>query len=124
LHVLLVFFEEEELRFGCRVDRVSQVVGALEGVLEDATRVALEGLTGRGIDDVADHSGRCAVLTVLPREDRERVGIGLEPHVRFLNAHESLDRGAVEVDPFGERLLGLPGGHGDVLDSPQNVGEL
>jgi len=41
-----------------------------------------------------------SVLAVAaPREHRERVGVGDEPHVRLLNSHEPLDGGAVEVDP-------------------------
>ena len=85
---------------------------------------ALERLPGGGVDDVAQHPRRGAVLLLPPREHGERRRVGLEPHVRLLDADEPLDRGAVEVDALGERLLGLVGRHGDVLDRPEDVGEL
>jgi len=115
-----VFFEEEELRFGGFVDGIAHLVGAVERVLEDAARVALEGLARGGVVDVTDHSA--AALSSFWRHGRTAnvSGSGFEPHVRLLNANEAFDRRTVEVDPFGERLLGLSGRNGDVLDrSPE-----
>ncbi|ELY75809.1 putative NAD/FAD-dependent oxidoreductase [Natrinema pallidum DSM 3751] len=121
---VVVLLEQEELRLRGGVDLVPHLVGALERVLEHAARIALEGVAGRGIDDVTDHPGGRPILAVLPWQYRERLGVGLEAHVRLLNANEAFDRGAVEVDAFGKRFLGLSGRHGDVLDRSQNVGEL
>src|SRR4029078_9732771 len=45
-------------------------------------------------------------------------------HVRFFDADEAFDRGAVEHDPAVERLLELAVGDLDVLDRPEDIGEL
>jgi hypothetical protein len=55
---------------------------------------------------------------------RGRSQVGREVHVRLLDADEPLDRRAVEHDQAVERVLELPVGHLDVLDRPEDVGEL
>ena len=50
--------------------------------------------------------------------------VGLEQHVRLLDPHEPLDRGAVEHDLAVQRLLELAAGHLDVLVDAEDVGEL
>ena len=74
--------------------------------------------------NVADHPSDRLARRTRPREDTERREIRLEIHVGLFDAHEPLDRRAVEHDPAVERLLELPVGDLDVLDRPENVGEL
>jgi hypothetical protein len=60
----------------------------------------------------------------LPREDREGRQVGTEIHVRLLDADEAFDRGAVEHDFAVQRVRELTIGDLDVLDGPEDVGEL
>ncbi len=121
---VLVLFEHEELGFGCEVDLVAHLLGALDGVFQDATRVALEQFARGGIVNVTDHPTGGAIVFLSPGQNRERLRVGNQTHVRFLDADEALDGGAVEVDALGERLLGLACGDGDVLDRSQDIGKL
>ncbi len=61
---------------------------------------------------------------VAPRQHLEGVEVGLQVHVRFLDADEALDRRAVEQHGAVERLGELAIGHLDVLGHAQDVGEL
>jgi len=120
---VVVLLEQEELRLRTDRDGVAHLLGLGEDRLQDLPRPADERLAV-GVDDVTDEPRRARVAVVAPREHRERVGVGDEPHVRLLDAHEPLDGGAVEVDPFGKRLLRLVGGDGDVLHDAEDVSEL
>src|SRR4029077_2015616 len=73
--------------------------------------------------DIADHPAD-PVLRVSPRKDLECREIWREQHVRLLDPDESLDRGAVEHDVAGERLLELRRRDLDILVDPKDVGEL
>ena len=76
-----------------------------------------------GVVDVADHAGDLSPLVVV-RKDAEGAEVGLQHHVRFLDTHEALDRGAVEHHVPVERLLELARGDLDVLVDAEDVGEL
>ena len=54
----------------------------------------------------------------------ERVEVGHEAHVRFLDPREALDGRPVELDLAVERLLELRARHLDVLDDSEDVREL
>ena len=115
-------FEHEELRFHSRVHREPELLRPCDLTLERRAWIASEGRAIRRVDvaDDARHLG----LPALPREDLEGREIGREQHVRFLDAHESFDRRAVEHDVPVERLLELRRGDLDVLVDPEDVGEL
>ncbi len=114
--------EQEELRLAPGHHREAHLPGPGELPLERHPRAAGEGLfVGRV--DVAEEPRDAATLVVIG-QNPERVEIGLEKHVGFLDADESLDRGAVEHDLTVERLLELTRRHLDVLVDPEDVGEL
>ena len=50
--------------------------------------------------------------------------VGPQVHVRLFDADEALDRRAVEHDLAVQRVLELAVGDLDVLDGPEDVGEL
>ena len=115
--------EQEELGLGPGTHGEAARPGLLDRTLERLPRAPGERGAVR-VGDVADEAGHLLARRIGPREDPERREIGREEHVRFLDAHESFDRGAVEhhlpVEGGGE----LPVGHLDVLDHPEDVGEL
>jgi hypothetical protein len=114
--------EEEELGLHPGVHREAHRGRARDLALENPARVARE-RRAVGQVDVADEP-RDARLGVPPREDLEGREVGREEHVRFLDAHETLDRRAVEHDVAGERLLELRRRDLDVLVDAEDVGEL
>ena len=54
----------------------------------------------------------------------KRLKVGLEEHVGFLDPDEAFDRRSVEHDAPVEGFFELAIWHLDVLDNPENVGEL
>ncbi len=115
--------EEEELGLGPGLHRVALGRRHRDHFLEAGARVADERLAVGGVD-VADHPRDFLAGGPGPREDAERREIGAQVHVRFLDAHEALDRGAVEHDLAVQRLFELPVRDLHVLDRAQDVGEL
>jgi hypothetical protein len=75
-----------------------------------------------GREDVADDP-RDALLLGAPRQDRERARVGLGDHVGLLDRVEAGDRGAVERDAFGERLLEVLAADAERLELPEDVRE-
>src|SRR5680860_658117 len=58
-----------------------------------------------------------------PGQDLERRRVRLGEHVGLVHTGETLDRGAVEPDAFGERALELGGCDRDRLEVTEHVGE-
>ena len=115
--------EQEELGLGPRVHREAALGGQRDHALQRGARAAGERLAV-GPVDVADHPRHLLAARVAPREDREGVEVGPQVHVRLLDADEALDRRAVEHDLAVQRVLELAVGDLDVLDRPEDVGEL
>ena len=119
LHVV----EDEELGLRADIDRVADA-GRLQeglGLLGDAARVAVVGLAGRRLEDVADDRQRGG------REERIDAGRGRvrhQGHVEFVDRLPAGDRGAVEHDAVGEHVL-VDDRHveGDVLPLAARIGE-
>ena len=91
--------------------------------LERRSRAPLERLAIRSVD-VADHPGDLLASGVAPGKHSEGGQVGTEIHVRLLDADEAFDRGAVEHDFAVQRVAKLTIGDLDVLDGPEDVGEL
>ena len=123
--VLLVahLVEDEELRLGTDVARVgdARVLQVLLGLPRDEPRIARERLSGHRIDDVGDDADGG------PGEERieaRGVGVGHREHVGFVDAHPAADRGAVESESLGERVLvQMFDGEGAVLPTAEHVDE-
>jgi hypothetical protein len=97
--------------------RLDEGFGALGG----RARIAAVELAGRRFDDVAedDHHRRRA-----ERIDVDRVEIGLEDHVGFVDRLPALDRGAVEHQAVFQLVLAHDAGdHGEVLPLALGIGE-
>ena len=115
--------EHEEFGFGAEKGGVADA-GRLQigfGLLGDAARVAVIGLAGGGIENVADDDQRGS------REERVHAGRGRvrhQRHVGFVDRLPAGDRGAVEHQAVGEgvfvdqRLV-----EGDVLPLAARIGE-
>src|SRR5918992_4253106 len=104
---------ESEPTFGSLVETAAQ----------DIAWIAPERTT-IGRVDVAEDTGDAPVGMVFSaRHDLERACVGTGEHVGFLNAGESLDRGAVEADSLVERLLELLGCDREALEKTEDVGE-
>ena len=115
--------EQEELALGAGVHREPLRGGERDDPLERAARAALERDT-LGRVDVADHPRHLLTGRIVPGINHERVGIGTQEHVRFLDPHEALDRRAVEHDQAVQRVLELAVRNLDVLDRAEDVREL
>ena len=100
LHVV----EDEELGLGTDIDRVGDARGLQVGLglLGDAARIAVVGLAGGGLEDVAvdRHGGG--------REERVHLGrrrVGHEGHVGLVDRLPAGDGRAVEHDAVGEHVF-------------------
>ena len=113
--------EVEELHLGAGVEREALLPGPLQVALQDEARVTLEGLV-RDAQHVAEDARRQGVIPV-PGHDHERVGVGLEQHVRLLDTAVALDRRPVEGHALLEGDLELGGGDLEALQEPEDVGE-
>ena len=115
--------EDEELGFrteeGCIADAGRLQIGL--GLLGDAARIAVVGLAAGRIENVAvEHSGRGGE----ERIDAIRGRIGHQGHVGLVDRPPAGDRGAVEHQAVGERVLvdqRLVEGH--VLPLAARIGE-
>ena len=116
--------EQEELGLGAGVHREAGLGRPGDRALERLPRAAGERGAVRVVD-VADQARpmRSPVFWVQGRM-RNVERSGREVHVRLLDAHEPLDRRAVEHDAAVERRGELAVGNLDVLDDPEDVGEL
>ncbi len=118
--------EEEELGLGAGVHVVKpELLQPLNLALQHIPGVPLKG-AAVGVGDVADEPGHPAPGGVLHavRQDDEGVVVGLEEHVRLLNAGEALNGGAVKHDLPVQGLLKLGLGYLHVLDHAQDVRDL
>src|SRR5439155_2064317 len=79
---------------------------------------------GRAVEtgDVAEHAGRRR-LVPQPRQQLERVGIGLQERVALLHAREPVDGRTVEAHALGEGVLELGRRDGHRLGHAEDVGE-
>ena len=102
---LLIRLKQEELHLGADVERVAHVLRALERLFQNIARVARE-RRAVGIVHVADEP-RGLARRGLPRKDRERVEVGAQILIRFMDAREALDRAAVDHDLVLDDLLDL-----------------
>ena len=121
--LVLDVVEDEELGFRADEDGVADALGLHVGLglLGDAARVAVVGLAGDRIEDVAqDDHGRL-------REERvhvDRVRVGHQHHVGFVDGLPAGDRRAVEHDAIGEHVfVDLGDVHRHVLQLALRVGE-
>ena len=114
--------EDEKLGFHAGVHRESEFGRAGNLSLQDTARIAVEG-GAIGSRDVADEA-RNAACGITPRKNPERRQVRSEQHVRLFDTNEPLDRGPVEHDVAGERLLELRARNLDVLVDAEDVGEL
>ena len=121
--LVLDVVEDEELGFRADIDGVADAfrlhVGL--GLLGGAARVAVVGLAGDRVEDVADHHhGRLRE----ERIDMGRLGVGHQHHVGLVDRLPAGDRGAVEHDAVGEHVLvDLGDVHRDVLQLALRIGE-
>ena len=115
--------EHEELGFRADIDRVADAfrlhVGL--GLLGGGARIAVVGLAGDRLEDVAqDHHRRL-------REERihvDRVGVGHEDHVGLVDRLPAGDRRAVEHHAVGEHVLvDLDNVHRHMLQLALGIGE-
>ena len=119
LHVV----KQEEFGLGTETDEITDAGGLDErfGLLGDRARVAIVGLVGGGLENVAVHAqGR-------RREERIDIGrivVGHQDHVGFVDGFPASDRGTVEHDAFFEHF-GVDDRcvHGDMLKLAAQVGE-
>jgi hypothetical protein len=119
---VLAAHEQEELRLGSGVHDKAQLLGPIAGALQRLPRAAGE----RGfvrVVDVADQPGHLAG-DLLPGVEHIGVQVGLEQHVRLLDAGEALYRRSIEHDLSVDGLLEFALGHFHVLDDAHDVGEL
>ncbi len=115
--------EDEELRLGPEVGGIADAARAQIGLglLGDAPRIAAVEFLGDRILDVTDHD-EGAVLAEGIEERRRR--IRHEQHVRFLDLLEAADRGSVEAESLGDRLLiERARGKGGMLPHPGHIRE-
>ena len=84
-----VGLKEEELAFRADVESESHVLGFLENLFEDVSRVAFKRGLVRTVD-VADESGDFVLLRT-PREDNERIVVRAKIHVGFFDSDEPFD---------------------------------
>jgi hypothetical protein len=113
--------EQVELDLRVRVEREAELSRLGEGAPQDEPRVRV-GRRAVGHQDVAEQPGDSRPLTA-PRQQREGRRVGLGQHVGLVDAGETLDRGAVEADPLGERTLELRRRDRHGLEHAQDVGE-
>ncbi|OPY27049.1 MAG: hypothetical protein A4E28_02184 [Methanocella sp. PtaU1.Bin125] len=114
--------EQVELRLRASVHHEPGLLGLLDDPLQVDPRIARERLA-TGQVHVADEPGHIAILA-LPRDERERVEIRLQVHVRLLNPDKPLDRRAVKHDITVQRLLKLTDRQRHVLRSAENIRKL
>ena len=115
--------EHEELRFHARVHRVAELGGARAIIFLSTPR----GSPAKGLPSgvlMSQISLRDAALCVSPRKDLKRAQVGSEQHVGLFDPDESFDRGSVEHDVAGQRLLELRRRDLDVLVDAEDVREL
>ncbi len=96
--------EHEELGLRSEHRRIADA-GLLKiglGLAGDRARVALVRFVGQGLKHVAEHGKRALREE---RVDHGRGGIGHQLHVRLVDHLPAGDRGAIEHDAVGERLL-------------------
>jgi hypothetical protein len=115
--------KQEKLRLGPRVHHVALLGSQGDHPLQRRSRTALERLAIRTMD-VADHPRDLLAPRVAPRENRERIEVRTQVHVRLFDPNEALDRRPVEHDFAVQRIVELAVGDLDVLDRPEDVCEL
>ncbi len=119
LHVV----EDEEVGFRTDEDRVADLglLQILLGLLGDPARVAVVGLVGHRLENVADDRHRGLGEE---RIDRHRVGIGHQLHVGLVDRLPAGDGGAVEHQALREGLfVDQADVKGDVLPLAARIGE-
>ena len=114
--------EQEEFQLRAHVEVEAHIRRLLDHAAQAVARVALEGGAVRHVN-IADEAGNLALLGP-PGEDHEGIEVGVEVHIRFLDAHEPLDGGAVEHALILQRFFKLTGGDGHVFELAENVCEL
>ena len=113
--------EQEELDLRVRVEGEAELGGPGQVPLEHPARVRVR-RRPVGQQDVAEHPGHARVLSA-PGQQLERRRVRPGDHVGLVDPGETLDRGAVEADPVGERALQLGGGDRHRLQRAEHVGE-
>ncbi len=114
--------EKEELGFRPRHHRVAERGGLVHLLLEREAGASAERRAIRVVD-VADQAADFFPV-VGPGIDGKGVQIRNQVHVRFLDPREPFDRRPVELDLAVERFRKLRARNLDVLDDPEDVGEL
>ena len=112
--------EEEELDLGAGIEGVPELAGSTELALQHLPGIAGEGGAIRR-QDVAEHPGLERLRP--PGQDLERLGVGLEEHVRLLHPGEAVDGRPVEPHPFQEGLGQFGRGKGQRLEHAQHIDE-
>ena len=118
-----VVVEDEELGFRADAHLEAHLLGVGDDGLECHAGVADERRAIR-VSDVADDARHVAGRALKPRNHLERIEIGLEVHVRLLDALVPADRGAVEHHLVVEGLRQLVNGNLNVLELTMELGEL
>ncbi len=115
--------EDEEFGFRAEIDRIADA-GRLDigqGLLGDRTRVAVIGLVGVGIHDIAEQEQR---RLLVERVDIGRLQVGAQLHVRLVDRLPAGDRGAVEHGAVFEEVgVDQADVEGHVLHFAAHVGE-
>ncbi len=111
-HAIPNIVEDVELRFGSKERRVGDTrrCQVLLGLLRHLTRVFGIDLSGARIVDIENHDERALTSEWV---DVCGADIGNQLHIRFVNACEASDRGAVEELPRREEVL-IDCGRGNV----------
>ena len=76
-----------------------------------------------GLVHIADKA-RGPAFVVVPGENKKGVQIGIQVHIRFLDAYKALDGGTVEHALVAQRLGQLAGRNGNILEAAENIRKL
>ena len=115
--------EVEVLELGPDVVGVeAELLGPLQGALQDPARVALVGLAA-GHADVAEHPRDGVLFLGAPGQQLEGRRIRHRDHVRLLDRVEARDRGPVEAHAAVEGVLELGGVDREALQLAEHVRE-
>ncbi len=120
---VLIFLEQEKFGLGADVHGVADFFGLGQDPLEVDPRAAGKG-GAVGLVDVADDTGGGDAVLIPPGQDGKGVVIGLEIHVRLVDADKALDGGTVKHHLAVQRLFDLALRNGNILHKSEDIDKL